>query len=344
MSQCFAVITQFALMIDPEQFCALLTMMATAQGPESAYSPLMIGAALPGTVTAGSASAASPPAIRMRRRNAVMRMCSPSRVWSALIEPMAPRNYDRAKAFTVRIRAGPPDFRPAEAHSPFRGIFQAPCGPMGTNNTARTVVITLLSTALAMMATPAAMADEPKVLYLTFDDGTGTDTETVLDVLQGFHAKATFFALGENVTRNPAPAKRALAEGHVVANHTWSHKDLTTLDDAEFDAEVDKGTEAIRSIGSPSNCLRPPYGAVNDRVNQKIKDKGLIRKLWNVDTEDWTKPGADVIAKRIVDSPEGSVVLMHDGPTDRGQTVEALKIALPQLVQQGYEFVTLPPC
>ncbi|PXY28432.1 hypothetical protein BAY60_15840 [Prauserella muralis] len=182
-------------------------------------------------------------------------------------------------------------------------------------------------------------------MYLTFDDGPGGATAAILDVLRAHDAKATFFAVGKNLAARPGPARRALAEGHAVAAHTWSHPNLTGLGPTALAGELDRSVAAVRDVGSDSRCLRPPYGAIDDPVRQALRARDLRPVLWNVDSSDWRRPGARATADRLVrDAYPGAVVLLHDGGGDRSETVAALRIALPELRTEGYRLRPVPGC
>ena len=190
-----------------------------------------------------------------------------------------------------------------------------------------------------------------KVIALTFDDGPWpTTTSEILDILKANDAKATFFEIGNQVAENADVVKRIHAEGHQIASHTYDHAagsgrgvDLTRMSADEQVNEVDKGFQAIDDVlGTNVNrVLRAPGGNYHGSIIETLKDKITAEVGWNVDTEDWRRPGADKIAQAILSVKPGEVVLMHDGGGDRSQTVEALKTALPQLKAQGYKFVTV---
>lgn len=187
---------------------------------------------------------------------------------------------------------------------------------------------------------PGAAPQTPgtKVLYLTFDDGpSATWTPRILAILAANHAHATFFELGDEVKLQPRLPATVLAAGHRIGNHTYDHKALPKLTDAQIRSEIARGPKAT--------CLRPPYGAVNDRVRALATEAGLRIQLWDVDTRDWAKPGAAAITEAILEGAHnGAVVLMHDGGGDRSQTVAALQSALPTLAAAGYTFRVLPGC
>ncbi|RJQ80264.1 polysaccharide deacetylase family protein [Pseudonocardiaceae bacterium YIM PH 21723] len=184
-----------------------------------------------------------------------------------------------------------------------------------------------------------------RVLYLTFDDGPGGDTEKYLDVLRANNAKATFFLVGRNLESRHELAKKTLAEGHVLANHSWNHTILTNDGDEELSRELDDTAKELQAVGATGKCMRPPTGAIDPRVKKALDQRGMTSKLWHVDIGDWRNPGVDAIVDTLLSSAKpGAVILMHDGGGDRAQGAEALAKALPQLVAQGYTFAPLPGC
>jgi peptidoglycan/xylan/chitin deacetylase (PgdA/CDA1 family) len=190
-------------------------------------------------------------------------------------------------------------------------------------------------------------ADDPwdGTIFLTFDDGpAGSYTDQILEVLEDNNAKATFFVLGKNAQRQPGRVDAILDAGHTLGNHTWSHPDMTTLTRAQLDSQIGRTQTLLESHGAEVNCMRPPYGAYNTKVDNAINRAGLKRQLWTEDTKDWSRPGVDAIVDVLLGATPGDTILMHDGGGDRSQTVEALKIALPQLAERGYKFGIPPKC
>lgn len=194
---------------------------------------------------------------------------------------------------------------------------------------------------------------DEKVIALTFDDGPWKDyTEQILQVLAENDAKATFFNVGERIEKNPDLTARAYNEGHEICTHSYDHAsgsgdgvDLGRMSVEEQIAEIVKGNEAISTaIGTEnpaSRIIRAPGGNYSDALASVLEPYVDAEIGWNVDTNDWRRPGTEVIAERILSVGPGGIVLMHDGGGDRSQTVEALSIALPQLREQGYRFVTI---
>jgi peptidoglycan-N-acetylglucosamine deacetylase len=183
--------------------------------------------------------------------------------------------------------------------------------------------------------------DGPKVIALTIDDGPSpVYTPAVLRVLERYGVLATFSMVGENVSYYPATAKDVVEAGHAIINHTWKHANLNSLNAAEQLTEITRATEAIHSAtGVRPRMFRAPYGAWSQHVLRCCATENLIPLDWSVDPRDWSRPGARKIVRTIMKSTKtGSIILEHDGGGDRSQTVAALQIAIPRLLDEGYRF------
>lgn len=193
-----------------------------------------------------------------------------------------------------------------------------------------------------------------KVIALTFDDGPWDTTGELLDVLKENDAVATFFTIGEQIsdkTDYVDTIKRMAAEGHQIGTHSYDHAatgggngvDMTRQSPEKQIEEVQMGQQAIADAtgAEASKAFRSPGGNFHDEIIWNLQPYITSEIGWNVDTEDWRRPGADAIAERLLSAKSGDVVLMHDGGGPRSQTIEALKIALPQLRAEGYKFVTI---
>ncbi|WP_177159546.1 polysaccharide deacetylase family protein [Granulicatella balaenopterae] len=178
-----------------------------------------------------------------------------------------------------------------------------------------------------------------KMIALTFDDGPkSTTTGQVLDLLNEYHAKATFFMLGKNVPGNEDLVQRMVAEGHQLANHSYNHPQLTKLTPEEIAQQINDTQAAIlkASGGVASNALRPPYGAYNHKVALAAQ---LPAINWSIDTLDWQSHDPakiNAIVKEFAYS--GAIILMHD---IHQTTVDALPEMLTYLTSEGYELVTV---
>src|SRR6516225_11181845 len=186
-----------------------------------------------------------------------------------------------------------------------------------------------------------AHVDQP-FIAMTFDDGPSAEnTPRPLEMLKQRNIKATFFLIGQNAASNPEIVRRILAEGHEIGNHSWTHPQLSKLSDERVTTEITKTQEAIKSAsGFTPTLLRPPYGAITPRQRAWIENQfGLNIILWSVDPFDWKRPGASVIAQRILSQVRpGAIILSHD---IHKQTVDAMPATLDALAAKGYKFVTV---
>ena len=191
---------------------------------------------------------------------------------------------------------------------------------------------------------PAAPAPAPttgnKVIALTFDDGPGPHTAHLLDILDQYGAKATFFLIGSKVSSQANVVHSIHARGHQLGNHSWSHPELPKLPVDQIAGEIDRTNDAIKqATGVTPAILRPPYGAVNGVVLEQLRLRGMSSILWSVDTRDWADRNSDIVCSRAVAGARpGAVILMHD---IHQTSVGAVPCILSALKQQGYSFVTV---
>jgi peptidoglycan/xylan/chitin deacetylase (PgdA/CDA1 family) len=211
----------------------------------------------------------------------------------------------------------------------------------------RTLALAVAAATMLAVTTqlPASSATAARpVVYLTFDDGPSTDTRAVLDILARYGVKATFFEVGNAVAGRASIARRVVAGGHRIGNHTWSHPSLTKLSSAGVRSEITRTQDAISAAtGRRPGCVRPPYGATNATVRTVLGSMGLTQALWNVDTRDWSGISVSAIVASMNTARHGSVILLHDGGGKRGRTVEALRTWL-AANHSRFEFRTLPGC
>ena len=190
-----------------------------------------------------------------------------------------------------------------------------------------------------------------KVIALTFDDGPwDKQTDEILDILEQNDAKATFFTVGQCISGHEKELQRAASMGCEIGTHTWDHAEgsgqgvsLIKMSTDERKQEVQKGLEAIKNATGQeaSTIFRCPGGNFDTSVATDLEGIVTAEIGWNVDTTDWKKPGADVIAQRIQSAGPGNIILMHDGGGDRSQTIEGLRQALLKMKEQGYTFITV---
>ena len=196
--------------------------------------------------------------------------------------------------------------------------------------------------AAQQVVVPAAVSAGSSV-FLTFDDGPDpTWTLRVLDVLRAAGIKATFCMIGRYARAYPDVARRVVAEGHALCNHTDSHASLDRLSAAAVDAEIQNAGNSIQAAtGVRPTLFRFPYGRTSATANGVVGRLGLRVLPWNVDPSDYTRPGTDTIIARVAQAVKpGSIILFHDGGGDRSQTVAAITSLITSLRAAGYTFGT----
>ena len=179
-------------------------------------------------------------------------------------------------------------------------------------------------------------------IAITFDDGPVVpNTPRLLDMLAARGIKATFFTVGTNVARNPNIMRRIVADGHEIANHTWTHPYLSRLSDASVRSELQRSHDSLVSItGTSPRMYRPPYGAITARQKQWIMSEfGYPTILWSVDPQDWKTRNAAMTRSRILaETRPGAIILVHD---IHASSVDAMPGTLDGLLAKGFRFVTV---
>jgi peptidoglycan-N-acetylglucosamine deacetylase len=185
--------------------------------------------------------------------------------------------------------------------------------------------------------------DGHKAIALTIDDGPSpVYTPQVLSLLHRYGITASFSMIGVNVAAYPGVARAVADAGHLIVNHTQHHRNLTFMWPGEVADEMDLATDAIhRATGRVPDMFRAPYGAWSPAVLQRCWRTGMTPLDWSVDPRDWSRPGVTAIIRNIMENTRtGSIILEHDGGGNRSQTVAALSIVLPRLLDAGYHFRT----
>lgn len=178
---------------------------------------------------------------------------------------------------------------------------------------------------------------------LTFDDGPNPpDTVTLLDLLAREQVRAVFCLVGVQVEAHPDVVRRIVADGHVLANHSWRHDDLGGWDDDAVRADLQRTLDAIHAVvpDAPVPFFRAPFGSWGGTV-AVAAGLGMRSLEWQLAVEDWVPPGVDELVRRLGGVEPGGVVLLHDGGGDRSQTVEAIARVIPAMRAAGWTF-TVP--
>jgi peptidoglycan-N-acetylglucosamine deacetylase len=183
---------------------------------------------------------------------------------------------------------------------------------------------------------------------LTFDDGPGLRTPDVLRALNKHQVKATFFWRGDSIERHPDIARAALAAGHTLGNHSYSHpRDVVFSAEEAWNTQFRPAQDVFhKTLGIMPALLRPPFGRVDDAGVELLRDKGFTVVLWSLDTKDyklWSMPDAAArIEQTVLDYMHNeAIVLMHDDGGPREPAVDALDAIIPQLHDLDYAFVTV---
>ncbi len=184
-----------------------------------------------------------------------------------------------------------------------------------------------------------AEEDNRGLVALTFDDGPSKYTEELVEVLDSYGVKSTFFVLGCNSENYPDALAAISDSGHEIAIHGDTHTSFTKLSIDQVNQEITNTMDYIASLGIESSCLvRPPYGSLNDTLKENIEYPFI---LWNIDTEDWKTKDKEQIKQEILDYIEpGSIILMHDTSAVHEVDIEVLNEILPELTEE-YKFVTI---
>ena len=217
------------------------------------------------------------------------------------------------------------------------------------------IVITfllVLSSVLTFSTVSAAPAQNisrgnttEKIVALTFDDGAdGTNINKILQTLSTHNIKATFFLTGSGANHHPQSIRNIANQGHQLGNHSYSHPYFTQISLAETQSQLKRTEDTIRQITGQSTkpIFRPPYGAYNSTVLQRVGDAGYpYHIMWTIDTIDWTGNSSSDIVSRVMNRiVPGAIVLMHTGAGATG-TPAALPTMITRLKSAGYRFVTI---
>jgi peptidoglycan-N-acetylglucosamine deacetylase len=205
-----------------------------------------------------------------------------------------------------------------------------------------------------LCATTFAGRRDRRAIALTFDDGPGTETPLILDILRRLDVKATFFLCGANVEKFPETARRIALEGHAIGNHTYSHAAFIGKSPKWMRRDIEQASSVIEhhigshrsSSVSSSALFRPPYGIRWFALAGVLRKLQLEAVMWDVNSEDWKRKPEGIFRKVIREAKPGSIVLLHDGvpPHEQGNRDNTVKV-LPCIIAElstSYELVTVP--
>ncbi len=186
--------------------------------------------------------------------------------------------------------------------------------------------------------------DAGKRVALTFDDGPHPRyTPQILEILDEYGIKATFFVIGQNIDNYPEAFEAILNSGCEIGNHTYSHKNMAKMSEEEIARELGRTEESVaRFTDRKLEILRPPQGSIGVPLEKVSKSMGYDVILWSVDTLDWANTPSDTIVTNVMKNLcGGDIILMHDYTSNGGITCSALRRLIPAMLAKGYEFVTV---
>lgn len=176
------------------------------------------------------------------------------------------------------------------------------------------------------------------MVALTFDDGPYVrSTVPILDTLKDYNVVATFFVLGNRVPNHKEIVQRMAKEGNEIGNHTYSHKQLTTLTPKELKEQINRTQNIIfEVVGDKPKIMRPTYGSYDNKLRSEIN---MPMILWSIDPQDWKSQNPEEIANHILSRvKDGDIILMHD---IFKATADAVEIIIPELINRGFQLVTV---
>ena len=182
---------------------------------------------------------------------------------------------------------------------------------------------------------------DEKVCALSFDAAWGNEqTNTLLDILDEYEIKSTFFLVKQWVDQYPDDVKEIAARGHDVGNHSATHPHMASLTSDEQIKEIGDCNAAVEELtGSRPTLFRAPYGEYDNKLVQNLRDNDMYCVQWNIDSLDWKDPSPGEMVKRIREKLcPGSIILMHNGAKN---TPEALPQIIEMIQGEGYTIVPI---
>jgi len=184
--------------------------------------------------------------------------------------------------------------------------------------------------------------DSEKTIFLTFDDGPIPGlTDWVLQTLNEYKIKATFFCVGENIKKHPRQFSRLLEAGHSIGNHTYHHLNGRKVTTNEYMDDVFLCDETLNFQNVSTDLFRPPYGRLKTRQRNALKHKRVV--MWDVLSKDYDaslKP-KDILQGTIKATQPGSIVVFHDNFKAEGNLKQVLPKYINHFLGLGYQFEQL---
>lgn len=239
---------------------------------------------------------------------------------------------------TPQVTSSPPKAKPEPSTTNAAKASQSPSNSASQSSSTRAAEKSTSKATTKSGKSTTTKKKDGGTVYLTFDDGPSAYTPQVLKILSDTGSTATFFQLGAHTKGQGHVIAAIKAQGSNIGNHTFNHPDMTTLSASQLRWQIANGPQ--------EKCFRPPYGATNATVRKALKQAGARQVLWTVDTLDWKQPGIGTLVYYGQSSlvKDGGIILMHDGPNNREQTVAALPQMIKNLQARGFKVRALPYC
>ena len=180
-----------------------------------------------------------------------------------------------------------------------------------------------------------------KEIFLTFDDGpTDTTSRAILDILEKYDVKATFFCVGENIQRHADIVEELLSRGHVIGNHGHTHKNGWYCSAREYVKDVELCRQVLEEAGINGKIFRPPYGKLKPKQYKLLKEKGFEVVMWDVLSGDFDKrvSGSDILRKSVRHTRPGTIIVFHDNIKSKEVVLEVLPLYIEHFLKEGYSF------
>ena len=183
-----------------------------------------------------------------------------------------------------------------------------------------------------------------KVVALTFDDGPGVPyTRQILDILDKYQVKATFYVLGISAKTHPELIKEMIQKGHDIGNHSTQHDLMKKWPVAKIKTDIQKTDHILRELGYQGQITyRGPFGVNTENIAKALNELNKPHILFDFLPQDWTPISADEIYQNVITRLRpGLIITLHDGGKRRQQTVIATEKLIKSLNEQGYQFKTV---
>jgi peptidoglycan-N-acetylglucosamine deacetylase len=181
-----------------------------------------------------------------------------------------------------------------------------------------------------------------KVVALTFDDGPTENVEKILPLLEQYHAKATFFVIGNELKKHLELGKKMVAAGHQLGNHTYSHQRMVFKSSSFIEKEIEQTNDWIRKTGYKGEIdFRPPNGKKLIGLPYYLKEQHIQTVMWSLEPDTYYSSVSDKVNYVNQHVKPGSIILLHPMYDDTDHELQTIKGILASLSKQGYQFVTV---